>query len=87
MAEEQSSRATQQAAQWAPHKFLLFVLPFSLFQVLWPNHARVAFSLGLAVGVVCAQIVPPRQSIRSILFWAAVYAVIGAALPSLTKWL
>jgi hypothetical protein len=86
MAEDRSGRAIQQAAQWAPLKFLLFIFPFSLFQVLWPNHARVVSSLGLALGIVCAQISPPRQSIRSILFWATIYAIIGAALPSLNLW-
>jgi len=62
-------------------KCILAILPFSLFLVLWPRHQRLAMSLGLALGVVCAQLIPPRLSIRSMLLCAAAAAIIGAALP------
>ena len=64
-----------------PLKCALAVLPFSLLLILWPHHPRGASSLGLSLGVVCAQLVPPRQSIRSMLLWAAAAAILGAALP------
>ena len=63
-----------------PLKFVLAILPFSLFLVLWPKHQRLAMSLGMALGVVCAQLVPPRDSIRWMILKAALFAVIGAAL-------
>ena len=64
-----------------PLKCAIAVLPFSLLLILWPHHPRAASSLGLGLGVICAHLIPPRQSIRSMLLWAAAAAIIGAALP------
>jgi hypothetical protein len=66
-----------------PLRCAIAVLPFSLFLNFWPNHTRAALGVGLGIGVICAQLIPPRQSIRRMLLQAAIAAIIGALLPTL----
>jgi hypothetical protein len=67
---------------FAPLKCTVAVLPFSLLLNFCPNHARTALAMGLGLGVVCAQLIPPRQSIRSALLWGTAAAIIGWLLPA-----
>lgn len=69
------SAKVAKAFTMGPLKFAVALLPYSLILNSCPN-AKTAQAVGLGLGVVCAQFIPPRQSIRSALLWGAGSAII-----------
>lgn len=72
-----------------PLKFAIAVLPFMVLQMKWHDHTSWAPSVALGIGVLCAQLIPPRQSLRWIFLWTAIAITLGAVLPALNalNWL
>jgi hypothetical protein len=72
-----------------PLKFAIGMLPFWFLQLKWHNHKFLAPSVGLGIGVLCAQLLPPRQPLRWILLWTAIAFALGAVLSALNmlNWL
>src|ERR1017187_5212729 len=81
-----ADRLTKTAYATLPLKFVITILPFSILLHVWPNHKSAALSVGLGLGVICSQLIPPRQPIRLMLIWVAVAVMLGAVVPTL-NWL
>ena len=72
-----------------PLKFAVAALPYKIMILKWPawhDHKSVALGVGTGVGVLCAQLIPPRQPFRWIILTVVIFSAFAAILPALS-WL
>jgi hypothetical protein len=82
--EDMNNRSAKPFSQvMLPLKFAIAVLPLMALQFKWHDHRPWAPSVALGIGVLCAQLIPPRQSLRWIFLWTAIAVTVGAVLPAL----
>ena len=70
-----------------PLKFAIAVLPYKIMILEWPAwhvHESLVLGAGTGVGVLCAQLIPPRQPLRWIIFTVAIFSALAAILPALS---
>jgi hypothetical protein len=72
--------------EYLPLKIVVALLPVSLLRLYLPGHESAELALGLSLGIVLSQLVPPRQSMRRILFWIAIFALVGLATAAFPQW-
>jgi len=81
-----SNRSTKTDYSTLPLKYVIAILPFCILLHVWPNHHSATWSIGLGLGVIGSNLVPPRPPIRVTLICVAVVLILGAVIPTL-NWL
>lgn len=78
-----ATRLTTTGYGTLPLKYTVGILPFLILMHFWPRHHSAAWSVGLGLGVIGSNLIPPRPPLRVVLACVAVAVIVGAMAPAL----